>query len=173
MSRPVLCLSALCLTVIFAQTARAQDNSSAPPAPQVPANADPAPKRVWTNDDVTDLRADSPISTVGSPKGGPAKSGHASTGAPGQKDAKWYHDQMQKLQNQLPALDDKIAQLQAGIDGNFTGDSKTSTRPAYAKGGDWRTELAQLQKQRDDIETRISTLQDQARRAGIPANALP
>jgi chaperonin cofactor prefoldin len=89
------------------------------------------------------------------------------------RDAKWYRDQILKLQNQLPALNEKIAQLQAGIDGKATGDGKHSTRPLHAGAGDWRVELAQLQKQRDDIEARINTLQVQARRAGIPANALP
>lgn len=170
MVRALSCLGLFCLAVIFSPAVRAQDSSSAQSAAPPPSAPQTAPKKVWTNDDVSDLRADSPISTVGSGKGVPAKSGHASTG---QKNAKWYHDQIAKLESQLPPLDDKIAQLQAGIDGKFTGDAKQSTRPAYAKGGDWRIELQQLQKQRGDIEARISVLQDQARRAGVPANALP
>jgi len=176
MTRAPLYLSVLCLAAAFAQPTNAQDNSSAPATPaatQTPTNSDPASKKVWTNEDVPDLRSDSPISTVGNRNGGQANSGLRANGAAGRKDANWYRDQILKLQNQLPTLNNKIAQLQAGIDGKFTGDAKTSTRPEYANGGDWRTELAQLQKKRDDIESKIDGLRDQARHAGVPPNTLP
>jgi hypothetical protein len=115
------------------------------------------------------LREDSTISTIGAR---PA-AGTPHQTASGRRDAKWYADQITKLQGQLPAINGKIAQLQAGIDGKFTGDSQSSTRPKYATFGDWQIELAQLQKQRDDIGSRIDALRDQARRQGIPPNTLP
>lgn len=167
MGRPSSGISLLCLVAVLSPAVRAQDSSPAP-------SAQPAEKKVWTNDDVSDLRAGSPISTVGTDSGSvSAMSGQSAAGTAKRRDAKWYRDQILKLQNQLPALNDKIAQLQAGIDGKATGDGKQSTRPLHAGAGDWQVELAQLQKQRDDIEARINTLQVQARRAGIPANALP
>jgi len=169
MRRALLSLGALCLIAIFAGSATAQDTSAA----SAPPSGQPAPKKVWTNDDVGDLRADAPISTVGTSAGKSSKPARASAGAQGQKNAQWYHDQIAKLEDQLPPLDAKIAQLQAGISGKFTGDGKESTRPSYGKFGDWTAELQDLQKKRDDIAARASALRDQARQAGVPANALP
>jgi len=173
MRRALLSLGALCLIALFALSTTAQDNSAAPPSASAPPSGQPAPKKVWTNDDVGDLRADAPISTVGGSARNSSKPARASAGAQGQKNAQWYHDQIAKLEDQLPPLDAKIAQLQAGISGKFTGDGKESTRPSYGKFGDWTAELQDLQKKRDDIAARASSLRDQARRAGVPANALP
>ena len=162
------------LAAVFPSVARAQDGSTPQPATTAPPAAQPEQKKVWTNEDIPDLREGSPISTVGSESaGGPAASERANSGAAKHKDAKWYRDQIEKLQNQLAALDKKIAPLQAAIDGKSPGDGKVSTRSTNAHAGDWQTDLAQLQKQRDDTDARITALRDQARRAGIPANALP
>jgi len=38
---------------------------------------------------------------------------------------------------------------------------------------DWHEELVKLQKQREDIETKISSLQDEARHNGVPENQIP
>jgi hypothetical protein len=132
----------------------------------------PAVKKVWTNSDVQDLRADSPISTIGNPNGAPtaARNAHPTDAF---KNQKWYADQITRLQAQLPPIDRKIASLQAGVSGQFTGDSQTSTRPAAAYFGDWRLQLAQLQKRRADIDARIDLLRTQARQAGISPNSLP
>jgi hypothetical protein len=189
--RPVVCLAALLFAVAFVTAGRAQDNSatSSTQAPAQPAGASgqvaqsssqaaapaaPSTKKVWTNDDVTDLRDNSAISTVGgsnAKSGRPAANRQAATSKRG--DPNWYRDQIAKLQAQLPPLDRQIAQLQDAIDGTPTGDSKTSTRPTGVRGGDWRTELIQLQTKRDSIAAHITALQDEARHNGVPANALP
>jgi hypothetical protein len=177
MRRLLLSLGLLVLTVNLAQTARAQDNSATPSASQstqTTSQAQPAPKRVWTNEDVPDLRADNPISTVGNSNSGQARRGQTNTGVRGQqKDPNWYRNEILRLQKQLPPINEKIHQLQSALDGNFTGDSKTSSRPTGVQGGDWRMQLEQLEKKRDDIEANINTLRDQARHAGVPPNTLP
>jgi hypothetical protein len=160
----VVCFAALCPRAV-----RAQDPSSPQPTTQTPSAPEQPPRKVWTNEDVPTLREDSAISTVGASNR--ARPAHPTT--PGRQDAKWYSDQITKLQAQLPAINDNIAKLEAGIDGKFTGDSQTSTRPKSVNAGDWRIELAKLQKQRDDIESHINALRDQARHQGIPPNALP
>lgn len=167
-------LGLFCLGVIFSPASCAQDSSSAQSGVPAASASQPPEKKVWTNADVPELREGSPISTVGSnSKAGPADPRQPVANAAKHKDAKWYHDQIEKLQNQLAALNKKIAPLQAAVDGKSPGDGRVSTRPTYAHAGDWQADLAQLQKQRDDIEARINALQAQARRAGIPANALP
>jgi len=180
MRRLLLSLGLLMLTVNLSQTARAQDNSSAPApsqAPQATSQGQPAQtatKRVWTNEDVPDLRADNPISTVGNSNSGQARRGQTNTNARGQqKDPNWYRNEILRLQKQLSPINEKIKQLQSALDGNFTGDSKTSSRPTGVQGGDWRMQLEQLEKKRDDIEANINTLRDEARHAGVPPNTLP
>jgi chaperonin cofactor prefoldin len=86
------------------------------------------------------------------------------------KDAGWYRTQISKLQAQIPPLDEKISQLQAALNGQTVNSPRQygGTRP-----DDWHDELARLQKQRDDIDTKIAALQDQARHDGVPENELP
>ncbi|MGC2333222.1 MAG: hypothetical protein WA581_17340 [Candidatus Acidiferrales bacterium] len=144
---------------------------NAEPATQasVPAPAQPAAKKVWTNDDVIGLREDSKISTFTQPHANPAKS----TGRPANpkaKDTKWYQDRIAGLRAKLPPLDDQIGQLQAAL----SGQTVNSVRKwGGVKPDDWRVELDELQKKHDSIEAQISALEDQARRDGIPAGALP
>jgi len=164
-----LSLGLLSLAALCPQALHAQQASATPADTEGSGMTDPAPRKVWTNEDVPMLREDSTISTIGThPAAGPA---HKTTSS--RQDAKWYSDQITKLEAQLPAINGKIAQLQAGIDGKFTGDSESSTRPKYATFGNWQIERAQLQKQRDDIQSRIDGLRDQARRQGISPNVLP
>lgn len=186
--RPVVCLAVLLCAAIFATAGHAQENSSTsstpaqptgasgqaaqPSSSQTPAPTAPAAKKVWTNDDVTDLRDNSEISSFGGSNAKPARAaGQGATSRHG--DPNSYRDQIAKLEAQLPPLDHQIAQLQAAIDGTPTGDSQTSTRPFGVHGGDWRTQLAQLQTKRAGIAAHISALQDQARHSGVTPNTLP
>ena len=135
-------------------------------------SAQPAPaKKVWTNEDVSGLRADSVISTFSAPNAKPSASGPrpASKG----KDAKWYQAQISKLQAKIPPLNDQIDELQAAIDGKPTGNGTESARPRGVKADSWPVEMDHLKKQRDAVEGQIGDLYDQARRDGIPSNALP
>jgi hypothetical protein len=154
--------------------APAQPDAQNPsPSASAPGESTPA-KKVWTNDELGGAHTQSGAST---PQ--PAHNANANphpktaTGPRARGDAQWYHDQIAKLQAKLPSLDAQIAQLQAAIDGEPTGDAKTSARPHAVKAGDWRTEMADLQKQRADLVTKIDALQDEARHVGVPPNALP
>ncbi len=181
MNHRSLTLLAAVLCMAGAGTAaRAQSSSSgaaAPAASQTSATnaspatpAPPAGKKVWTNDDVSDLRGESVISTVGSSN---AKA--ASKPAPAAKNAsaKSYQAQIERLEAQIPPLDAQIAELQAAIDGKPTGDGKTSQRPRSVKTDDWSVEMQELQKKRDDTLEHIAALKDQARHQGVAPNTLP
>jgi hypothetical protein len=136
-----------------------------------PAAASQAPdKKVWTNEDMTDLRDHSAISTVGNAPPKPAKPGDKPSPVSKGKNAAWYRDQIDKLQAKIPPLDDKIHDLQAAL----SGEQVTETRQyGGARPDDWRDQLDRLQKQRDEIVAKISALIDEARHNGVPANALP
>lgn len=188
---PVL---ALATTVFLPGLARAQGTSAgqtapagdaAAPAPATPAGTAtaangsattstttttaPAPaKKVWTNEDMREVHRHDAISTFSATNNKPANGKPAGT-AKANKDAKQYQDQILRLQAKLPPLDAQISELQATLNG----DTVNSTRHIGAKIDDWRDELARLQTQREDITTKISALQDEARRNGVPANQIP
>lgn len=146
----------------------ADQQASAPSAAN--SSAQPAMKKVWTNDDVTGLRSTSAISTVGASGAKSAKSG-AGTAAAG--NANWYANQITGLQAKLPPIDAKIAELQDALAGKPTGDGKTSSRPSGIKIDSWSDELMRLQQKRDAVQQQIDALREQARRHGVPNSALP
>lgn len=182
-SRLLRSLAVVVFSAAMASAAGAQDTAQAPapsqnsPAPNAQAPSDsgaqPAPKKVWTNEDVPVLREDSSISTVGKRTNGQHNSANANRPAPATKDGKAYAAQITELQKKLEPINDQIAQLQSGIDGKFTGDGQKSTRPTGVHADDWHDQLARLEKQRDDINAHIDAIRDQARRAGVPPNTLP
>jgi hypothetical protein len=181
---------ALTMAVLAPDRARAQGSSDGQTAragnaaaPATPAQADTATaananaatstaapaKKVWTNEDMGDVHKNSAISSFSAMSNKPANAKPAAT-AKGNKDAKNYQTQITRLQEKLPPLDEQISQLQAALNG----DTVNSTRHVGgAKIDDWRDELVRAQKQREDIVAKISALQDEARRNGVPANQIP
>jgi hypothetical protein len=125
-------------------------------------------KKVWTNEDVGDLRGRSAISTVGVANSKPAKQNNQKVANP--ETIKSYQTRILALQAKLPDLDQKIADLQGVLSGSTVNQTRHATG---AKIDDWHDELAKLQQQRTDTADRISTLQDQARHAGVPENQIP
>ena len=181
--RTLALLGAVALAAMFSPTARAQTSQPDPPAQPAPAapttpasSTSPAPatqepaKKVWTNDDVSDLRGSSPVSTVGNAKSSSGKPALRNASSAHNKDARSYHDQIARLQAQLPPIDQKIGELQAALSGKQVTEDRHF---GGVKPDDWNAELARLQKQRDDIQTKIAMLEDQARHAGAPANQIP
>jgi cytoskeletal protein RodZ len=147
------------------QTPASQFGST--PSPQPSSSTD---KKVWTNEDIGDLRDHAPISTIGnaSPRG--AKQADKPEPPQKGKNAKWYVDQIQALEAKIPPLNDKIQQLQAALNG----DQVNSTRQyGGVRPDDWKDQLQRLQKQRDDLQAKIATLEDQARHDGVAPNLLP
>jgi hypothetical protein len=128
-------------------------------------------KKVWTNDDVSDLRDQSVISSFGASK---VKSSTRSQKPTSKgKDANWYRNQITKLQAKVPPLNDQITELQAAIEGKPTGNGKESARPRGVKADSWQAEIDELQEQRDGILSQINALYDDARHNGIPDGDLP
>jgi hypothetical protein len=152
-----------------AQSTNSASGSATATAVAAPATTAPA-KKVWTNDDVGDLRADSTISTVGSTGTKPA---HKTGTSARPRNPQQYQAQIARLEGQIPPLDTQIAQLQNAIDGKPTGDAKSSQRPRSVKADDWNVEMQDLQKKKQDILDHIAALKDQARHQGVAPNTLP
>ncbi|HEY4951377.1 MAG TPA: hypothetical protein VIH88_13650 [Candidatus Acidoferrales bacterium] len=126
-------------------------------------------KKVWTNEDMGDVHNHTVLPTFSGNSSKPGN-GKPAGSVKGAKDAKQYQDQILKLQSKLPPIDEQISELQEALNGNTV----NSTRHySGAKIDDWHEELAHLQKQRGDIATKISALQDEARRDGVPPNQIP
>src|SRR5579864_406965 len=130
------------------------------PQPQAPQ------KKVWTNENLGGSHSQPDDSSAAAQPG-------ADSSAPAKpkskKDAKWYHDQIAKLQSQIPPLDKTIAELQAALEG------KTLNEPLHYGGnriGDWKEQLQQLETKRQDTLDKIAALEDQARHNGIATNEL-
>ncbi len=179
MSRLVLLSFAAFLLLAPAGVLNAQNNestqerdSSQSTAASNSATAEPlSGKKVWTNDDVSGLRTDPAISTFRSTVAETRPAKVLVSGA--KKSAAWYRDQISKLQAKIPPIDAQIAALQAAIDGKPAGDARKSTRPYSVRVDDWSAERDQLDKRRDEIVSKLSDLQDEARRSGVSANELP
>ncbi len=181
MSVAIFALGAVASAQTQAGPAQANSPSQAPaPGPNSHVAQNPRPattaapdaatpaKRVWTNDDVGDLRRESAISTVGVANAKPQKSAVTNKVADPET-TRSYHDRILALQGKLPPIDAQIADLQ----GVLNGQTVNSTRHTSAKIDDWHDELIRLQQQKSDIEIKISTLQDEARHKGVPENQIP
>jgi len=176
-----LCLAASSATLAGAQSSQPAQPSqtSAPPSTQQTSSTQPATgatspaqttdKKVWTNDDVGDLRDRSAISTIGNADPKPVKPGDKSARPPKGKDPKWYVDQIHALQAKIPPLDDKIQNLQDALSGKPV---DVTRKTGWSNPDDWRDQLQRLQKERDDIQAKISALEDQARHDGVPPSLL-
>ena len=166
--------TALCIaTTVSAQsqTTPSTDTAQAPnQASSTASAAPPAGKKVWTNEDVSDLRTNSTISTVGSTDTKPSAK-TSSAGKP--KNPKQYQAQIARLEGQIPSLDQQIAELQDAIDGKPTGDAKTSKRPRSVQADDWNVQMQDLQKKKQGILDQIAAMKDEARHQGVPPNTLP
>jgi hypothetical protein len=151
-------------------TTHAQTTSAPTQTPASAQSQPPTPqKKVWTNDNLAGSHNQPNDTSVSAQQNsnlsstGPAK-------VKSKKDAKWYHDQIAKLQAQIPPLDKTVAELQAALDG------KTLNEPLHYGGnriGDWKEQLQQLQTKRQDTLDKIAALEDEARHNGVPTNEVP
>jgi hypothetical protein len=144
-------------------SAQTSGSTQSQPQPQTPQ------KKVWTNDNLGGSHSQ-PNNASASAQQNSNSSSTTPAKPKSKKEAKWYHDQIAKLQAQIPPLDKTIAELQAALDG------KTLNEPLHYGGnriGDWKEQLQQLQTKRQDTLDKIAALEDEARHNGIEPNALP
>lgn len=165
-----LATSLFVATIAAAKTQSCSPGNATQTPNQTSTSTPPTAKKVWTNDDVSGLRSDAPLSTVGSTD---PKAEVKPAPAVRNRNANAYQARLTRLEAQIPPLERQIAELQAAIEGKPTGDAKTSQRPRGVKADDWNVELQQLEKKRDSIQDQIAALKDEARHHGIPPNTLP
>jgi hypothetical protein len=129
-------------------------------AAEPPASSD---KKVWTNDDMKDLRNQPDLSTF-EQSGGTYSASKGKPAGNSRKDARWYRDRIAKLEGKLPAIDQQIENYRAALKGE---EVKSAGGAGHFRRADWQAELEKLEKQRADILKQISDLEDQARHNAI------
>jgi TolA-binding protein len=175
MLRPALALVAagifplVMLAPCFAQGAPASAQSSGQSAPSTENKESPAPtvapkpKKVWTNDDMSDLRANSTVSVVGTRKKNTNPTNYRAPAGQSEYMLKMYRQQIDQLQAQVDNIDKQIESLRDAMSGK-TVDSTRNYDPWGGKQGDWNSQIDQLQKNRDSVLKQIDTVEAQIRK---------
>ncbi len=156
-----------------------------------PGQAQPAPKpatrkekKVWTNEDLEELRGKAHVSVVGqasaSPAGEeakPAASGSEMAGTAGEpylreKDAQPYRERLAPLRAELERIDSQIRQIR-----DFLSNPRSEAQAGIVLGqGSMQltpqNQLEQLERRRRDVQQKIDEIEDQARQNGIPPGSL-
>ena len=170
----LLLLAALvCAPAASAQTSSSQqqpaDTSTASSSASKDTAANSTPKKVYTNDDLRGMeRAD--VSVVGKGEK-PAKTAPT---ANEKKDQAYWHNRAQKLRDQIADVDRQIAQFNHQEQA-ATGSSSAPPPPgAYTLGARSRAsaQLERLQNKRAALLQQMDQLEEEARRADVPAGWL-
>jgi hypothetical protein len=161
----------LTLFAAFSGAAQSQDSSaSAPPVPSqdsAPPAGTKKPKKVWTNENLSG--ANGAVSVVGDPKNKPkpasSKPEHAQYVASVRK-------QLDKLQEQIADIGKQLVDLK-----NFSeGEPSTSASGIKLNKGYERepieVQMRALQDKKKDLESKIDTLLDEARKKGVESSQL-
>jgi hypothetical protein len=146
----------------------------APPAP--PEKAKPESKKtkkVWTDDDLQNLHGKSGVSVVGNALGvDDADKAEAKQASYVQeKDPNWYHKQLMPLRAEIERLDKEITKTREFMNGGHTGEGQLKVN-VFSVPMNPTNHIAQLEKRKATVQSKIDALEDQARRNDIPPGAL-
>lgn len=184
--RRFLFLSALLISVAgvaFASQSSnpARQSTSEPAKPaQSPTASDPGsaesgkkkPKKVWTNDEISNVGGAGSISVVGnadanakgSSKGNSSKSTRTSSAKENQPGS--YRSRLRQLHNQLETTEKQISDLR-----NFNGESTGTSGGVDMNRGYSRTSVEDqikiLEEKKKQIQAQIGDIEDEARKDGI------
>ena len=135
------------------------------------------PKKVWTNDEISNVGGNGAISVVGKTGGGDSNppSDNFQKTAPGSvardKQAATYRDRLHQLNNELEATDKKILQLR-----NFKADNTSASGGINMNHGYSMTpvedQVKQLEEKKKQIQAQIDAVEDQARKNGFEPGQL-
>jgi len=165
------------------QPAPQQNAASAtdPAAKPKDASSDSAPKKVYTNGDLSG-RGGGGVSVVGNSKS-TAKTGQAATNQP--KNEQYWRNRAQQLRNQMAEVDRQIAQFESANQNQHTAStSSNGTNPpppppsaytveAHVRGSaNANNPLERLKRRKAQIQQEMDQLEEEARRANVPAGWL-
>jgi hypothetical protein len=170
-------------TLVFAQDSATKGQNTKTPATPASAPAAPAPtgatagapakdasgtaakpKKVWTNDDMGSLDPHADVSVVGKRKSQPAYHPNPYPQRGNMEYmVQYYRQQIDYMQQQADQIDKQISTLQDAKNGK-TVDSQRTYNPWGGVQGDWNAQIAQLQKNRDNVLQQIDSLEEALRK---------
>jgi hypothetical protein len=147
-----------------ATTAAVDETASTQPASE---SATEKPKKVWTNEEVSGMT--STISVVGDGKNPKTKKTTQSPANP--QYAAGIRQQLQKLQQQMADANKELATLKNFSDGEPVSTSDREFHKSY-NSQPIAQQIANLQIKKKDLQSKIDTLLDEARKKGIEPGQL-
>ena len=157
-------------------TAKPTTQSSGTSAQTTTEKAKTKPRKVWTNDEISNVGGDRAISVVGKAGGDsnpPSDIFQKTAPGPGARDkhAVTYRERLHQLNNELEATDKKISQLR-----NFKADNTSASGGINMNHGYSMTpvedQVKQLEEKKKQIQAQIDAVEDQARKNGFEPGQL-
>src|ERR1700693_836910 len=133
------------------------------------------PRKVWTNDEISNVGGDGAISVVGKSEGSNPSANNLQKTAPGpgarDKQSAAYRDRLHQLNNELEATDKRILQLR-----DFKADNTSASGGINMNHGYSITtvedQVKQLEEKKKQIQAQIDAVEDQARKNGFEPGQL-
>src|ERR1700730_4106113 len=158
-------------------TAKPTTQSSGTSAQTTTEKAKTKPRKVWTNDEISNVGGDRAISVVGKTGSGDSNPSsdnfQKTTPGPGARDkqATAYGERLHQLNNEMEATDKKISQLR-----NFKADNTSASGGINMNHGYSMTpvedQVKQLEEKKKQIQAQIDAVEDQARKNGFEPGQL-
>jgi hypothetical protein len=162
--------------------------AESPQPPAAPTSAQQRPRRarkIWTNDDLEQLRSRAIVSVVGGARtssageateeteaAAPEVDAEAAAGEeaapapPKEQTREHWQERLQPLRAELARIEQQLQQLRRGR-------GQAASNAVDVMGGNPGVQvedtIRQLERRRDQVQQQIADLQDEARRAGVPA----
>ena len=133
--------------------------------------------KVWTNDDLEQLRGSAALTvtgteTVAAPPASTEAAGGAGEGAeateeapPKEQDPEYWRKRLEPLRNELTEIEQ---QLQRSRSGQGQAGSNSLSLTSDAPGADVADTIRRLERRREEIQREITAIQEEARRLGVP-----
>ena len=162
--------------VTFPALAQTQDNP--PPTPNntsnpanrpatAPSSTAPAPKKVWTNEDISSVKGG--VSVVGDKRNQNYKLTPGQTADPATVDR--IKKSLQKLQGQLDDLNAKLTSYKEFLNGEPVSTGERDTSKGYSR-TPVDQQILQLENKKKELTLQIGDLWDEARKKGIDSSQL-
>src|ERR1700733_283627 len=135
------------------------------------------PRKVWTNDEISNVGGDRAISVVGKGSSGDSNPSSnnfqktASGSGARDKQAAAYRDRLHQLSNELEATDKKISQLRNFKAENTSASGGINMNYRYSMTS-VEDQVKQLEEKKKQIQVQIDAVEDQARKNGFQPGQL-
>lgn len=167
MPRLLSCAIFLTFLAAFSAAAQSPDTASPPGQGSVPPADAPKPKKVWTNENLSD--ANGAVSVVGDSNGKPKPASSKTANAPYVASVR---KQLEKLQQQMADVDKQLVDLK-----NFSAGEPSTSASGIQLNKRYNREpldvqIRALQEKRKELQSKVDALLDEARKKGVEPGQL-